>query len=74
MRKDLSRDVIIHQRLNQREQDGHAIPELGGASTLGAVNKQGKSPFTVSFPKMKNSVFPGTNTYTLVWGRPPAMT
>lgn len=69
MRKDLSTDATFHQRLNQREQGGQAIPELGGASTLGAVNRQGKSLFTVSFPTMKNSVFPDTDTYTYWSGK-----
>lgn len=57
MRKDLPKDVTFHQRLNWREQTGHAIP--GGK----ASQEQCKVLFTASLPKMKNSIFPDTYTY-----------
>ena len=58
MRNDLPKDVTFHQRLNWREQTGHAIP--GGK----ASREQCKALFTASLPKMKNSIFSDTDTYT----------
>lgn len=60
MRNDLSTDVAFHQRLNQRWSCNTGV---GWGQHPGSSEHTGEKP-TVSFPKMKNSVFPDTDTYT----------